>query len=135
VSDDDLFERVDAEFAGRISSVASQMDLPPTIMGIVVGDYRSVFFGRDVRKPPADDPFAMAIYNKKRYGIVTDRELIVLRESGSRLAYRRTAQGLPWEQVAMTPTQAARIRDGLAILRSAKDLLVTGRYHANPHNR
>lgn len=121
--------------AGRIASVASQMDLPPTIMGIVGGEYRSAFFGRDVRKPPAGDPFAMVIYNKKRYGIVMDRELIVLRESGSRLAYRRTAQGLPWEQAAMTPTQAARVHDGLAILRSAEDLLVSGRYHANPHHR
>jgi len=121
--------------AGRISSVASQMDLPPTIMGIVGGEYRSAFFGRDVHNRQIPDPFAMVIYNKKRYGIVTDRELIVLRESGSRLAYQRAAQGLPWEQVAMTPTQAARIHDGLAILRSAEDLLVSGRYHCNPHNR
>ena len=51
-------------------------------MGIVVDDYRSAFFGRDVCKPQAEDPVAMAIYNKKRYGIVTDSELIVLRESG-----------------------------------------------------
>ena len=77
----------------------------------------------------------MVIYNKKRYGIVTDRELIVLRESGSRLAYERAAHGKPWAQVAMTATQAARIHDGLAILRSAEDLLVSGRYHADPHNR
>ena len=35
----------------------------------------------------------------------------------------------------MTPTQVAQIHGGLAILRSAEDLLVSGRYHANPHNR
>ena len=121
--------------AGRISSVASQIDLPPTIMGIVGGEYRSAFFGRDVANRQMPDPFAMVIYNKKRSGIVTDRELIVLRESGSRLAYRRAAQGLPWEQVAMNPAQAARIHHGLAILRSAEDLLVSGRYHTKPHHR
>jgi phosphoglycerol transferase MdoB-like AlkP superfamily enzyme len=121
--------------AGRISSVASQIDLPPIIMGIVVGEYRSPSFGRDVPNRQMSDPFAMVIYNKKRYGIVTDRELIVLRESGSRLAYQRTSRDLTWEQVAMTPTQVARIHGGLAILRSAEDLLVSGRYHANDHNR
>lgn len=121
--------------AGRISSVASQMDLPPTIMGIVGGEYRSAFFGRDICKAQAEDPFAVVIYKKKRYGIVTDRELIVLRESGDRLAYERAAHGKPWTQVAMRATQAARTRNGLAILRSAEDLLVSGRYHADPHIR
>jgi phosphoglycerol transferase MdoB-like AlkP superfamily enzyme len=121
--------------AGRISIVASQMDLPPTIMGIVGGEYRSAFFGRDIRKPQAEDPFAIVIYKKKRYGIVTDRELIVLRESGDRLAYERAAHGKPWTQIAMRATQAARTQNGLAILRSAEDLLVSGRYHADPHNR
>lgn len=121
--------------AGRISTVASQMDLPPTIMGIVGGEYRSAFFGRDICKAQAEDPFAVVIYKKKRYGIVTDRELIVLRESGDRLAYERAAHGKPWTQVAMRATQAARTRNGLAILRSAEDLLVSGRYHADPHIR
>ena len=88
--------------ARRICAVTSQMDLPPTIMGIVGGEYRSAFFGRDVLKAQAEDPFAMVIYNKKRYGIVTDRELIVLRESGDRLAYERAAHGKPWTQIAMT---------------------------------
>jgi phosphoglycerol transferase MdoB-like AlkP superfamily enzyme len=119
--------------AGRISTVASQMDLPPTIMGIVGGEYRSAFFGRDVRKPSADDPFAMVIYNKKRYGIVTDRELIVLRESGDRLAYQRAGVGSSWLQVKMTEIQTSRAQTGLAILRSAESLLVSGRYHSEPH--
>ena len=119
--------------AGRISTVASQMDLPPTIMGIVGGEYRSAFFGRDVRKPSADDPFAMVIYNKKRYGIVTDRELIVLRESGDRLAYQRAGVGSSWLQVKMTEIQTSRAQTGLAILRSAESLLVSGRYHSDKH--
>ena len=65
----------------------------------------------------------MVIYNKKRYGIVTDRELIVLRESGDRIAYERAAHGKPWSKMAMSAAQAERTQDGLAILRSAEDLL------------
>jgi hypothetical protein len=111
------------------------MDLPPTIMAMVGGPYRSAFFGRDVLKGQPETPAAMVIYNKKRYGIVTDRDLTILRESGDRLAYERPAYGKPWINVALGATQAERTHDALAILRSAEDLLVSGRYHANPHSR
>ena len=120
--------------SGRISAVASQMDLPPTIMGIVGGEYRSAFLGRDIRKPTADDPFALVIYNKKRYGIVSDRELIVLRESGDRLTYQRSGFGPSWLQIKTTETGTSRAQTGLAILRSAESLLVSGRYHPEPHS-
>lgn len=119
--------------AGRIAAVASQIDLPPTIMGIVGGEYRSAFLGRDVLKAPADEPRALVIYNKKRYGIVSERELIILRETGDRLAYERAAHGQPWSQMIMTATQAERAQDSLAILRSAEDLLVSSHYHTNLH--
>ena len=120
--------------ARRIGAVTSQLDLPPTIMGLVGGAYRSTFFGRDVLKARAEAPAAMVIYNKKRYGMVTDRELIILRESGDRLAYERVAHGTPWSEMALTVMQAERTQDGLAILCSAEDLLVSGRYHTNPHS-
>jgi phosphoglycerol transferase MdoB-like AlkP superfamily enzyme len=121
--------------AGRIGAVTSQMDLPPTIMALVGGQYRSAFFGRDVLKGQPEAPAAIVIYNKKRYGIVTDRELTILRESGDRLAYERPTHDKPWTKVAPSSAQAERTDDALAILRSAEDLLVSGRYHANPHSR
>lgn len=120
--------------AGRISAVTSQIDLPQTIMGIVGGEYRSVFFGRDVLKPQREDSFAIVIYNKKRYGIVADRQLVVLSETGDQLAYERRDHGNPWSRIAMTAAQSARVQDALAILRSAEDLLVSGRYNANPNS-
>ncbi len=120
--------------AGRIGAVTSQMDLAPTVMGIVGGEYRSAFLGRDVLKAQPEDSRATVIYNKKRYGIVSDRQLIVLRETGDRLVYARAIHGQSWSQMAMTATQAERIQDGLAILRSAEDLLVSGRYHTKPHS-
>ena len=121
--------------AGRIGAVTSQMDLPPTIMALVGGPYRSAFFGRDVLKGQPEASAAMVIYNKKRYGIVTDRELTILRESGDRLAYERPAHDKPWAKVALSSAQAERTDDALAILRSAEDLLVSGRYHAKPDSR
>lgn len=117
---------------GRIAEVASQIDLPPTIMGLVGGEYRGAFFGRDLLKPPAGAASATVIYNKKRYGIVSAGELIVVRETGERLSYQRAAPGLPWTQMDFSPSQTERAQDSLALLRCAEDLLVSGRFHANP---
>jgi hypothetical protein len=60
--------------------------------------------------------------------------LVVLSDTGDQLAYERRDHGNPWSRIAMTATQSARVQDALAILRSAEDLLVSGRYNANPNS-
>jgi phosphoglycerol transferase MdoB-like AlkP superfamily enzyme len=117
--------------ARRISEVTSQIDLPPTIMGIAGGDYRSAFLGRDVLDGRQQEPFAIVIYNKKRYGIVAEKELVVLSENGERLAYGRNSQEQSWGQVSMTASQATRTEDAVALLRAAEDLLISGRYSSS----
>jgi len=112
----------------QIAAVTSQIDLPPTIMGIVGGAYRSPFFGRDVIEYCADEPFAMAIYNKKRYGIVAERELIILSENGERLSYARDGADGGWRQAVFSAAQRRRADQAVALLRVAEDLLVSGRY-------
>jgi len=120
--------------ARRISGVTSQIDLPPTIMSIVGGEYRSSFLGRDVLDGRQQEPFAIVIYNKKRYGIVAEKELVVLSENGERLAYGRNHQEQPWEQISMTARQTRRTEDAVALLRSAEDLLMSGRYSSNKNS-
>jgi len=112
----------------RIARVASQIDLPPTIMGILGGGYRSAFFGNDVLRNPAEDNFAICIYNKKRYGIVSDHELIVLAETGEKISYERDGASRNWRQVTFSPAQTKRAIDASALLRVAEDLLVSSRY-------
>jgi hypothetical protein len=114
----------------RIARVTSQIDLPPTIMGILGGEYRSPFFGNDVFNERVDDPFAIVIYNKKHYGIVSDQELIVLSETGVRLGYQRDNGNPGWRQVPFSPGQSQRADCAAALLRVAEDLLVDGRYTA-----
>jgi phosphoglycerol transferase MdoB-like AlkP superfamily enzyme len=115
---------------GRLAKVASQIDLPPTIMGILGGDYRSPFFGSDVLRNGRADPFAIVIYNKRRYGIVSDRELIVFPESAAPIGYERDGSTKNWRQLAYSPAQAQRAEKAVAMLRVAEDLLVSGRYVA-----
>ena len=113
----------------RIQTLTSQIDLPPTIMGIAGGEYRSAFFGRDVLNGLSAENFAIVIYNKKRYGIVADRELIVLSETGEKLAYARSDKD-SWRQTPMTAPLNERAIDAASLLRVAEDLLLSGRYTA-----
>jgi phosphoglycerol transferase MdoB-like AlkP superfamily enzyme len=114
----------------RIHTPTSQIDLPPTIMGIVGGGYRNAFFGRDVLNGRSGESFAIVIYNKKRYGIVADRELIVLSETGEELAYAQSKDKDSWRQMPMTATLKERAKDAASLLRVAEDLLMSGRYTA-----
>ena len=113
----------------RIQTLTSQIDLPPTIMGIAGGEYRSAFFGRDILNGQPVESFAVVIYNKKRYGFVAQRELIVLSENGEKLAYARSDKD-SWRQTPMTAQLSERAKDAASMLRVAEDLLVSGRYTA-----
>jgi hypothetical protein len=99
-------------------------------MGIVGGGYRNAFFGRDVLNGGSGESFAIVIYNKKRYGIVADRELIVLSETGEELAYAQSKDKDSWRQMPMTATLKERAKDAASLLRVAEDLLMSGRYTA-----
>jgi len=114
----------------RIARVTSQIDLPPTIMGILGGDYRSPFFGSDVIHRQSDDDFAIVIYNKRRYGVVSDRELIVFSDKGERIGYQRDGVDKSWRQEALSTAQSRRAENAAAMLRVAEDLLAGGRYIA-----
>jgi phosphoglycerol transferase MdoB-like AlkP superfamily enzyme len=111
-----------------IVGVTSQIDLPPTIMGIVGGAYRSPFFGRDAFDPCTNDEFAIVIYKKKRYGIVAERELIILSETGERLSYEKNDGDSGWRQAPFSSAQRHRADQAAALLRVAEDLLVSNRY-------
>ena len=59
----------------RVATVASSLDVPATVMGVLGGDYESRFFGRDVLHEQAADGRALMTHNS---------ELALLR--GSRMA-------------------------------------------------
>ncbi len=47
----------------RCSTLASSLDIAPTILGVLGGDYRSTFFGRDVRTIDPDTGYAVMQHN------------------------------------------------------------------------
>jgi hypothetical protein len=80
----------------------------------------------------SDNNLATVIYNKKRYGVVSDRELIVLTETGEQLVYERAVSSDAWRQVPLTREQSERTKDATSTLLLAEDLLLSGRDTARP---
>ncbi|MGH7772617.1 MAG: LTA synthase family protein [Candidatus Binatia bacterium] len=112
----------------RIPRVTSQLDIAPTIMGIVGSNYRSTFFGKEVLTREGDDGLAIMIYNKKRYGVLSGSNLTVLTETGEELAYQRGDKPGEWEKIPPTPALRNRTQNAIALLQMSEVLLKTGRY-------
>src|ERR1700692_2884818 len=72
------------------------------------GEYRNSFFGNDSLNHKSDNSFAIGVYNMKRYGIVSDRELIVLAETGEEISYQRDGNHALWQQVPLPAHGAER---------------------------
>lgn len=49
---------------GLITRLGSQLDVAPTLLGLLDMDYESQFFGRDLRKVPDEDAFAVMSHNR-----------------------------------------------------------------------
>ncbi len=112
---------------GRIEAVTSQIDIAPTVLGLVGGDALEVpFFGRDLLRAPAGDGFAILSYQRQRYAARRGDRLTIVDEEGAVHAHRlRGAEPAP-------PTDLARhredARDMLAVLEVAQTLLESGHY-------
>jgi len=62
---------------GRVDRMMSQIDIAPTVLGILNMRYRSEFFGRDVLKPgPAPERAFISTYQK--LGFITGDRLLVM---------------------------------------------------------
>ena len=66
---------------GRITTLTSQMDYAPTLLGLLNWSYPSRFFGHDVRKIDPDEAHAL-IGNYQKLGHLEKGEFVVLRPRG-----------------------------------------------------
>ena len=68
----------DSSGGKRCHTLASSLDIAPTIMGLLGGDYRSVFFGRDVLNLPPEQGYALMQHNHDVALLTADNKLVVL---------------------------------------------------------
>jgi len=117
----------------RVGDLASSMDVPPTILGLLGGDYDSKFFGRDVLSPHARPGVAVMTHNNE-IALMRDNRLAVLGLRGATTVYDLDANAA-MHRIA-TPDASARglVEDAIAYFQSADDLYRRGeyRFHSVP---
>ncbi len=62
----------------RCSTLACTLDIAPTVMGLLGGDYRSIFYGRDVLRLPPEQGYALMQHNHDVALLTADQRLVVL---------------------------------------------------------
>jgi hypothetical protein len=116
----------------RIARVTSQLDVAPTLMGILGGDYPSTFFGEDVLRDPTGEGFAPMVYDRKRIGLLRGPRFGVFLENGDELAFVRGPDGAGFLPTPLGASERDEHRDGAALLQLAETLLEERRYRSTP---
>jgi phosphoglycerol transferase MdoB-like AlkP superfamily enzyme len=113
----------------RIARVTSQLDVAPTLLGILGGAHATTGFGEDVLARPDGEGFAPMVYGRKRIALLRGARLGIFLESGEELAFERGPDGsfLP---VPLTPRLREEHRDGAALLQVAEQLLLEKRFRS-----
>lgn len=62
----------------RCSTLACSLDIAPSVMGLLGGDYRSIFFGRDALNLPPEQGYALMQHNHDVALLTADQRLVVL---------------------------------------------------------
>src|SRR5262245_59346010 len=114
--------------AARIDAVTSQLDLAPTILGLVGGSFRSPFFGRDVLATGEPEGFAPLVYKKRVYGVRRADRLTVLGGAGRPSVAYRVRPDSTTVPTAMSPAHREDELDLLALLSVADQMLRARHY-------
>jgi len=117
----------------RVGDLASSMDVPPTILGLLGGDYDSKFFGRDVLSPHARPGVAVMTHNNE-IALMRDNRLAVLGLRGVTTVYDLDANATMHRIAAPDASARGLVEDAIAYFQSADDLYRHGeyRFHSVP---
>jgi len=124
----------------RVERLMSQIDIAPTLLGLLRFDYYSKFLGRDVlREPPATDRAFVANY--QTLGYLRDGKIAVLQPKGVARVFRLDAAGrqgaatsdpaLAREAIAWYQVAAHSFRNGL--LKDEEQIPPAARTAPGPH--
>ena len=110
----------------EVETVASQLDVAPTVLGLLGISYESAFFGRDVLAPADADRSVPLNHNRDIALMTGDRlnELGFGKRSSTRTADRITHEQRP------APRDESGISDAASLFQLAYTLYVSGRYAA-----
>ncbi len=112
---------------GRVDRLMSQIDYPPTLLGLLGWSYPSRFYGCDVLAPDLQAPGRALIGNYQKLGLYRDGQVAVLKpmRHSQTLTYDRQTQDLK-----PSPANEALTTDAIAYYQSASWLFKNGRQRA-----
>jgi phosphoglycerol transferase MdoB-like AlkP superfamily enzyme len=109
----------------QIDTLMTQIDIAPTVLGLLGLPYAAPFFGIDALNVPADYPRIALFSHNHDVAILRGDDLVVL-------GLGKTQQSLRYDPVAKTFQPRAKdkeLRDlGVAYFQTASDLFKTGKY-------
>lgn len=112
----------------RVSDIASSMDVPPTVLGLLGGDYDSKFFGRDVLAPQPRTGLAVMTHNNE-IALMRGQRMAVLGLRGATTVYDVDATGALRRLTAPDSSARNLVEDAIAYFQSADELYRRGDYH------
>ncbi len=101
---------------GTVDRLVSQIDLAPTLLGLLNFSYQSQFFGRDVLAPHQADAGRALLGNYQKLGYLKDGELEVLSPRQQIESYQIGAHDVQSQMVTADP---ARVDDAIAYYQGA----------------
>jgi phosphoglycerol transferase MdoB-like AlkP superfamily enzyme len=107
----------------RVERLMSQIDIAPTILGLLNVSYYTKFFGRDVlnSEPGSDRVF---VANYQTLGYLQGDRLVVLQPKRKIDSYRLTERGM----VSLSATDPSMARDAIAFYEAASFVFRNGLY-------
>ena len=111
----------------RLNDLASSMDVPPTILGLLGGDYDSKFFGRDVLSPQPRGGLAVMTHNNE-VALMRDSQLAVLGLRSETTVYDVDSAGTLTRISKPDAKARSLVEDAIAYFQTADELYRHGEY-------
>ncbi|HNH45075.1 MAG TPA: LTA synthase family protein, partial [Agitococcus sp.] len=112
----------------QIDQVASQMDVPPTILGLLNMDYVSRFIGRDILRTPQNQQRAL-IATYQRLGLYKNDDLVILSPQKHVEIHR---QPLATDQVLRAEANPELVQEAISYYQGTDYMLKHGLLKAVP---
>ena len=118
--------------ARRVGALGCQLDVAPTVLGLIGRPYDSLFFGRDLLRE-GSGPGRVLMHHNRSIGIYEADRLVVFGLNQQTSAWQGGLKGAELAPLASLDAAAqATARQGMALFRVADDLYLQRRYRVAP---
>ena len=118
--------------ARRVSELGCQLDVAPTLLGLIGRPYDSLFFGRDLLRE-GSGPGRVLMHHNRSIGIYEAERLVVFGLNQQTAAWQGGLKGQELAPLsALDAAAEATARQGMALFRVADDLYLQRRYRVSP---